>query len=166
MTSRDRKATGVTWAAVRGDDPVKINRRAAHRDFKTTLGYIVMQYAYPSRRQVAIDRNEMIRRLERQVDPLDRPVFVRALEHTGFSVRVEPDSNRLALREAGVSPMKRHVLRGLLGGGKKAHDDEMGAREQHSSLAELSRERRRDAGHRDVPRIPGDALRASQRGKG
>jgi integrase len=40
LTFHDLKATGITWAAVRGDDNVKIHRRAAHRDFKTTLGYI------------------------------------------------------------------------------------------------------------------------------
>jgi hypothetical protein len=36
----DLRATGITWMAVRGDDPAKIMRRAGHADFKTTLGYI------------------------------------------------------------------------------------------------------------------------------
>lgn len=36
----DLRATGVTWMAVRGDDPLKIMQRAGHRDFKTTQGYI------------------------------------------------------------------------------------------------------------------------------
>ena len=40
LTFHDLKATGTTWAAVRGDDPIVIMKRAAHRDFKTTLGYI------------------------------------------------------------------------------------------------------------------------------
>jgi integrase len=34
------RATGITWQAVRGDDPMKIMRRAGHADFKTTTGYI------------------------------------------------------------------------------------------------------------------------------
>ncbi len=40
VTFHDLKATCCTWAAVRGDDAVKIMRRAAHRSFQTTLGYI------------------------------------------------------------------------------------------------------------------------------
>lgn len=40
MTWHDLRATGITWMAIRGDDPVKIMRRAGHEDFKTTQGYI------------------------------------------------------------------------------------------------------------------------------
>lgn len=40
MTWHDLRATGITWLAVRGDDPLKIKQRAGHTDFKTTEGYI------------------------------------------------------------------------------------------------------------------------------
>jgi len=40
MTFHDTRATGLTWLAVRGDDPLKIMQRAGHTDFKTTQGYI------------------------------------------------------------------------------------------------------------------------------
>jgi integrase len=36
----DLRATGITWMAVRGDDPVKIQRRAGHKDLETTQRYI------------------------------------------------------------------------------------------------------------------------------
>jgi integrase len=36
----DLRATGLTWMAVRGDDPLKIKQRAGHRTFSTTEGYI------------------------------------------------------------------------------------------------------------------------------
>jgi integrase len=36
----DLRATGVTWMAVRGDDPLKIQHRAGHTDFQTTQRYI------------------------------------------------------------------------------------------------------------------------------
>jgi integrase len=38
VTFHDLRATGVTWAAVRGDDPLKIKQRAGHRSFSTTEG--------------------------------------------------------------------------------------------------------------------------------
>jgi hypothetical protein len=34
------RATGITWQAVRGDDPLKIKRRAGHASFTTTEIYI------------------------------------------------------------------------------------------------------------------------------
>ena len=40
ITFHDLRATGITWAAVRGDDPLKIKQRAGHRSFSTTEGYI------------------------------------------------------------------------------------------------------------------------------
>jgi integrase len=40
MGFHDLRATGLTWRAVRGDDPMKIMRAAGHLDFKTTLGYV------------------------------------------------------------------------------------------------------------------------------
>jgi hypothetical protein len=40
MTFRDLRATGITWCAVRGDDPLKIKQRAGHSTFSTTEGYI------------------------------------------------------------------------------------------------------------------------------
>ncbi len=36
----DLRATGITWMAVRGDDPLKIQQRAGHTDFETTQRYI------------------------------------------------------------------------------------------------------------------------------
>jgi len=40
MTFHDCRATGLTWLAVRGDEPLKIQQRAGHTDFQTTQGYI------------------------------------------------------------------------------------------------------------------------------
>ena len=34
------RATGITWAAVRGDEPLRIKQRAGHASFSTTEGYI------------------------------------------------------------------------------------------------------------------------------
>lgn len=36
----DLRSTGITWCAVRGDEPLRISQRAGHEDFKTTQGYI------------------------------------------------------------------------------------------------------------------------------
>jgi integrase len=40
ITFHDLRATGITWCAVRGDDPLKIKQRAGHSTFSTTEGYI------------------------------------------------------------------------------------------------------------------------------
>jgi integrase len=40
LSWHDLRATGLTWAAVRGDDPLKIMSRAGHSDFQTTQIYI------------------------------------------------------------------------------------------------------------------------------
>lgn len=40
LTFHDLRATGITWMAVRGDDPLKIKQRAGHTTFQTTEGYI------------------------------------------------------------------------------------------------------------------------------
>ncbi len=40
MTLHDLRATGITWLAIRGDDPLKIQQRAGHTDFKTTQRYV------------------------------------------------------------------------------------------------------------------------------
>jgi integrase len=40
MTWHDLRATGITWMAVRGDDPLKIKQRAGHATFSTTEIYI------------------------------------------------------------------------------------------------------------------------------
>ncbi len=40
ITFHDLRATGLTWMAVRGDDPLKIKHRAGHISFSTTEGYI------------------------------------------------------------------------------------------------------------------------------
>lgn len=36
MTFHDLRATGITWMAVRGDDPLRIEQRAGHKGFATT----------------------------------------------------------------------------------------------------------------------------------
>lgn len=36
----DLRATGLTWCAVRGDDPMKIMQRAGHSDLSTTMIYV------------------------------------------------------------------------------------------------------------------------------
>lgn len=40
ITFHDLRATGITWCAVRGDDPLRIKQRAGHRTFSTTEQYI------------------------------------------------------------------------------------------------------------------------------
>jgi integrase len=40
ITFHDLRATGITWCAVRGDDPLKIMQRAGHADFETTKVYL------------------------------------------------------------------------------------------------------------------------------
>jgi integrase len=40
MTWHDLRATGLTWLAIRGDDPLKIKQRAGHSAFSTTEGYV------------------------------------------------------------------------------------------------------------------------------
>jgi hypothetical protein len=40
MTWYDLRATGITWRAVRGDDPLRIMHAAGHTSFTTTQGYI------------------------------------------------------------------------------------------------------------------------------
>lgn len=40
ISFHDLRATGITWAAVRGDDPMKIKQRAGHKHFSTTEKYI------------------------------------------------------------------------------------------------------------------------------
>jgi hypothetical protein len=40
MTFHDLRSTGITWMAVRGDEPLKIKQRAGHKQFSTAEGYI------------------------------------------------------------------------------------------------------------------------------
>ncbi len=40
ITLHDLRATGLTWLAIRGDDPLKIKQRAGHEAFSTTEIYI------------------------------------------------------------------------------------------------------------------------------
>lgn len=40
LTFHDLRATGITWCAVRGDDPMRLKQRAGHAGFATTEGYI------------------------------------------------------------------------------------------------------------------------------
>ena len=40
LSFHDLRHTGITWRAIRGDDPLKIQRAAGHSDLKTTQRYI------------------------------------------------------------------------------------------------------------------------------
>jgi len=40
ITFYDCRSTGITWHAVRGDDPLKIMADTGHTNFQTTQGYI------------------------------------------------------------------------------------------------------------------------------
>jgi integrase len=40
ITFHDLRATGITWMAARGDDPLRIMQRAGHEDFETTKIYL------------------------------------------------------------------------------------------------------------------------------
>jgi integrase len=40
ITFHDLRASGITWMAVRGDEPLRIKQRAGHSSFSTTEGYI------------------------------------------------------------------------------------------------------------------------------
>lgn len=40
MTFHDLRATGITWAAIRGDDAMKIMARSGHTQYQTMLGYV------------------------------------------------------------------------------------------------------------------------------
>lgn len=40
VTVYDLRGTGITWMAIRGTEPLKIQSRAGHNNFQTTQGYI------------------------------------------------------------------------------------------------------------------------------
>src|SRR4051812_41177762 len=40
ITWHDLRATGLTWLAIRGDEPLKIMQRAGHERFETTQRYV------------------------------------------------------------------------------------------------------------------------------
>lgn len=40
ITFHDLRATGITWCAIRGDEPLRIMQRAGHADFETTKIYL------------------------------------------------------------------------------------------------------------------------------
>ena len=40
MTFHDLRATGITWMAIRGDEPMRIMHRAGHENMSTTMGYV------------------------------------------------------------------------------------------------------------------------------
>jgi integrase len=40
LTFHDLRATGITWCVIRGDDPMKVQSRAGHSDFKVTQLYV------------------------------------------------------------------------------------------------------------------------------
>ena len=46
LTFHDLRATGITWRAIRGDDPLKIQSSAGHSSFDTTQGYIRAAQAF------------------------------------------------------------------------------------------------------------------------
>ena len=45
----DLRSTGITWRAVRGDEPIHIMADAGHEEFSTTQGYIRTAAAYLGR---------------------------------------------------------------------------------------------------------------------
>jgi integrase len=40
ITWHDLRATGITWRAIRGDEPMRIMRSAGHQDMQTTMRYV------------------------------------------------------------------------------------------------------------------------------
>ena len=40
ITFHDLRATGLTWMAIRGDEPLRIMQRAGHENFQTTQLYV------------------------------------------------------------------------------------------------------------------------------
>lgn len=40
ITFHDLRATGITWMAIRGDEPQRIMHRAGHENMSTTMGYV------------------------------------------------------------------------------------------------------------------------------
>ena len=40
MTFHDLRATGITWAAIRGDDALKIMARSGHTEYQTLMAYV------------------------------------------------------------------------------------------------------------------------------
>lgn len=40
VTFYDLRASGITWMALRGDEPLRIMQRAGHAEFTTTMGYV------------------------------------------------------------------------------------------------------------------------------
>lgn len=46
LTFHDLRATGLTWRAIRGDDPLKIQREAGHTSLDTTQRYIRVASVY------------------------------------------------------------------------------------------------------------------------
>jgi hypothetical protein len=40
LSFHDLRHSGITWRAVRGDEPLKVQRAAGHDDFRTTQRYI------------------------------------------------------------------------------------------------------------------------------
>jgi integrase len=68
LTFHDLRATGLTWMAVRGDDPLKIMQRAGHSNFGTT-------------QNLREDRRSDPRRIRRGLPPATtagRPVQVQS----------------------------------------------------------------------------------------
>jgi integrase len=77
LTFHDLRATGLTWLAVRGDEPLKIMQRAGHSDFKTTQGYI--------REAEAV--REGFGRVFPPLPPLTKPTFIPAMSQTATQRR-------------------------------------------------------------------------------
>ena len=85
----DLRATGCTWMAVRGDDPLKIQHRAGHTDFETTQRYIRMAEA--QREGFGTPFPELPESL-RESHPANARAFVSARNYNG-NLRGGRDSN-------------------------------------------------------------------------
>lgn len=49
ITFRNLRATGITWCAVRSDDPLKIMQRAGHADLATTQVDVSLQLRFAAK---------------------------------------------------------------------------------------------------------------------
>lgn len=79
MRMHDVRTTGITWMAVRGDEPMMIMARAGHADLKTTLGYV--------------SRAALVRRSYGQVfPPIPHALVVEAATESATSARNADES--------------------------------------------------------------------------
>ncbi len=90
LSWHDLRATGLTWMAVRGDDPLKIMQRAGHTNFQTTQIYI--RTAEAMRDGFGIPFPMMPPSL---FGPEDRPSEGQVREVIVGQPGLEPETNRL-----------------------------------------------------------------------